>query len=162
MRCWRVASMVFIGRRFRNRVGEQEPGRGGIPLRAHAPARERREHRRARRGGGGAQLGRWRLTNVLRRWRQICFQTMRTTIVSHDPATTSRRCCPSSCARRNFSTGSMSLGQVMQAASAFTIVQAAFNWLVDNYPRLADWTASARRVRLVDGVARCARTRGSR
>ena len=41
--------------------------------------------------------------------------------------------------------GSMSLGQVMQAASAFTIVQGAFNWLVDNYPRLADWTASARR-----------------
>ncbi len=25
-------------------------------------------------------------------------------------------------------------------------MQAAFNWLVDNYPRLADWTASARRV----------------
>jgi putative ATP-binding cassette transporter len=24
-------------------------------------------------------------------------------------------------------------------------VQAAFNWLVDNYPRLADWTASAHR-----------------
>jgi putative ATP-binding cassette transporter len=40
----------------------------------------------------------------------------------------------------------MSLGQVMQAASAFTVVQTAFNWLVDNYPRLADWTASARRV----------------
>jgi vitamin B12/bleomycin/antimicrobial peptide transport system ATP-binding/permease protein len=40
----------------------------------------------------------------------------------------------------------LTLGQVMQAASAFTIVQAAFNWLVDNYPRLADWTASARRV----------------
>jgi putative ATP-binding cassette transporter len=34
----------------------------------------------------------------------------------------------------------------MQAASAFTIVQGAFNWLVDNYPKLADWTASARRV----------------
>ncbi|MBN9268460.1 MAG: ABC transporter ATP-binding protein/permease, partial [Hyphomicrobium sp.] len=29
---------------------------------------------------------------------------------------------------------------------AFTIVQAAFNWVVDNYPRLADWTASAVRV----------------
>jgi putative ATP-binding cassette transporter len=42
--------------------------------------------------------------------------------------------------------GTMSLGQVMQAASAFTIVQGAFNWLVDNYPRLADWTASGRRV----------------
>jgi vitamin B12/bleomycin/antimicrobial peptide transport system ATP-binding/permease protein len=40
----------------------------------------------------------------------------------------------------------MTLGEVMQAASAFTIVQGAFNWLVDNYPRLAEWTASARRV----------------
>src|SRR5213083_3003467 len=29
------------------------------------------------------------------------------------------------------------------------IVQAAFNWLVDNYPGLADWTASARRVALL-------------
>ena len=45
-----------------------------------------------------------------------------------------------------FLDGTMSLGEVMQAASAFTIVQAAFNWLVDNYPRLADWTASAVRV----------------
>jgi len=33
----------------------------------------------------------------------------------------------------------------MQAASAFSTVQTAFNWLVDNYPKLADWTASARR-----------------
>jgi putative ATP-binding cassette transporter len=45
-----------------------------------------------------------------------------------------------------FLDGSMSLGQVMQAASAFVIVQQAFSWLVDNYPRFADWTASARRV----------------
>src|SRR5262249_17385891 len=45
-----------------------------------------------------------------------------------------------------FLDGSMSLGEVMQAASAFTIVQGAFNWLVDNYPKMADWTASARRV----------------
>jgi vitamin B12/bleomycin/antimicrobial peptide transport system ATP-binding/permease protein len=85
------------------------------------------------------------LTNVLRRWRQICWQTMRTTIVSQTsgyiaPVLPIILCAP------KFLDGSMSLGQVMQAASAFTIVQAAFNWLVDNYPRLADWTASARRV----------------
>jgi putative ATP-binding cassette transporter len=42
--------------------------------------------------------------------------------------------------------GTMSLGEVMQAAAAFIQVQYAFNWIVDNYPRLADWTASARRV----------------
>ena len=52
-----------------------------------------------------------------------------------------------------FLDGTMTLGQVMQAASAFTIVQSAFNWLVDNYPRLADWNAS-HAGRLANGVAR--------
>jgi len=85
------------------------------------------------------------LTTVLRRWRDICFQTMRTTIVSQTssyiaPVLPIILCAP------KFLEGTMSLGEVMQAASAFTIVQAAFNWLVDNYPRLADWTASAVRV----------------
>jgi putative ATP-binding cassette transporter len=46
----------------------------------------------------------------------------------------------------------------MQAASAFTIVQSAFGWLVDNYPRLADWNACARRVASlmmsIDGLER--------
>jgi hypothetical protein len=28
----------------------------------------------------------------------------------------------------------MTLGQIMQAAAAFAVVQAAFNWLLDNYP----------------------------
>ena len=85
------------------------------------------------------------LTNVLRRWREICIQWMRTTIVSGTsgfiaPVLPIILCAP------KFLDGTMTLGEVMQAASAFTIVQAAFNWLVDNYPRLADWTASARRV----------------
>lgn len=42
--------------------------------------------------------------------------------------------------------GSMSLGQLMQVAAAFVQVQVAFNWLVDNAIRLAEWSASARRV----------------
>jgi putative ATP-binding cassette transporter len=85
------------------------------------------------------------LTTVLRRWREILGQTIRTTIVSQTsgylaPVLPIILCAP------KFLAGSMTLGEVMQAASAFTIVQGAFNWLVDNYPRLADWTASARRV----------------
>jgi vitamin B12/bleomycin/antimicrobial peptide transport system ATP-binding/permease protein len=85
------------------------------------------------------------LWKVLRTWRDICFQNMKTTIVSQTssyiaPVLPIILCAP------KFLDGTMSLGEVMQAASAFTIVQAAFNWLVDNYPRLADWTASARRV----------------
>jgi len=82
---------------------------------------------------------------VLRAWRDICIQTMRTTIVSQTssyiaPVLPIILCAP------KFLDGAMTLGEVMQAASAFTIVQAAFNWLVDNYPQLAEWTASARRV----------------
>jgi len=42
--------------------------------------------------------------------------------------------------------GAMSLGELTQAAAAFVVLQAAFNWLVDNYQRVADWRASAHRV----------------
>ena len=66
--------------------------------------------------------------------------------LSPKPAATWPESCRSSYAQPKFLDGSMTLGEVMQAASAFTIVQGAFNWLVDNYPRLSDWTASARRV----------------
>jgi putative ATP-binding cassette transporter len=52
----------------------------------------------------------------------------------------------------------------MQAASAFTIVQTAFGWLVDNYPRLADWNACARRIASLmmslDGLERAERGDG--
>ena len=85
------------------------------------------------------------LATVLRRWREICIQTMRTTVVSQTSGYVAWVLPIILCAPK-FLDGSMSLGQVMQAASAFTIVQYAFNWLVDNYPRLSDWTASACRV----------------
>ncbi len=82
---------------------------------------------------------------VLRQWSQLARQHMRTTLVSQGsgliaPVVPLLLCAP------KFLDGSMSLGQVMQAASAFTIVQTAFGWLVDNYPRLADWNACARRI----------------
>jgi putative ATP-binding cassette transporter len=42
--------------------------------------------------------------------------------------------------------GELSLGQVTQLAAAFVQVQIAISWLVDNYNRIAEWYASARRV----------------
>lgn len=86
-----------------------------------------------------------RFGNVRRQWRLMAQQYMRTTVVSNGsmliaPVVPLLLCAP------KFLDGSMSLGEVMQAASAFTIVQSAFGWLVDNYPRLADWNACARRV----------------
>jgi putative ATP-binding cassette transporter len=99
--------------------------------------------------------------NVRQQWRLLAHQYMRTTLVSHGslliaPVVPLLLCAP------KFLAGQMSLGEVMQAASAFTIVQTAFGWLVDNYPRLADWNACARRVAslmvALDGLERAERT----
>jgi putative ATP-binding cassette transporter len=78
-------------------------------------------------------------------WRDVCIQTMRTTIVSQTSGYITGVLPIILCAPK-FLDNSMTLGEVMQAASAFAIVQSALNWLVDNYPRLAEWAASARRV----------------
>jgi putative ATP-binding cassette transporter len=49
--------------------------------------------------------------------------------------------------------GDLTLGEVMQLASAFVQVQIAVGWLVDNYSRLAEWFASAGRiVELIDAL----------
>jgi putative ATP-binding cassette transporter len=138
-------SMVVIGRRLvRASEGKNQ-----------AEAEYRYALTRLRENGesiallGGEQEERTGLDNslraVLRRWREICFQQMRTTIVYQGsniiaPVLPVILCAP------KFLDGSMTLGQVMQAASAFVIVQQAFGWLVENYPRFADWTASAHRV----------------
>lgn len=42
--------------------------------------------------------------------------------------------------------GALTLGAVMQLASAFMTVQIAFNWFIDNSVRVAEWMASANRV----------------
>jgi vitamin B12/bleomycin/antimicrobial peptide transport system ATP-binding/permease protein len=85
------------------------------------------------------------LRKVLRQWRELLGQHMRTTVVSQGSSLIAP-VVPIILSAPKFLDGTMSLGEVMQAASAFTIVQSAFGWLVDNYPRLADWTAGARRI----------------
>ncbi|MFC5506913.1 ABC transporter ATP-binding protein/permease [Bosea massiliensis] len=51
--------------------------------------------------------------------------------------------------------GEMSLGGVVQVAAAFVAVQNAFNWLLDNFMRIAEWLAAARRVNeLADALER--------
>ena len=72
-------------------------------------------------------------------------QHMRTTVVSQGSSVIAP-VIPILLSAPKYLDGEMTLGQVMQAASAFTIVQSAFGWLVDNYPRLAEWNACARRI----------------
>jgi vitamin B12/bleomycin/antimicrobial peptide transport system ATP-binding/permease protein len=82
---------------------------------------------------------------VRKRWRAVMMQSIRTTIVGNTtnglaPIIPLLLCAP------KYVAGTMTLGQMMQAASAFITVQHSFNWLVENYPRVADWTAAARRL----------------
>jgi putative ATP-binding cassette transporter len=85
------------------------------------------------------------LGTVILRWLDLCHQHMRYTLVSNAhwliaPVVPLVLCAP------KYVAGAMTLGEVMQAAAAFVQVQSAFNWLLENYPRLAGWAASARRV----------------
>jgi putative ATP-binding cassette transporter len=97
--------------------------------------------------------------NVLRQWARLAGQHMRTTLVSQGssliaPVVPLLLCAP------KFLDGSMTLGQVMQAASAFTIVQSAFGWLVDTYPRLACARRIASLMMSLDGLERAERGDG--
>jgi vitamin B12/bleomycin/antimicrobial peptide transport system ATP-binding/permease protein len=102
-----------------------------IALLGGAPAEE------ARLGG--------RFGHVVARWRDLMVQNMRAVIVSQGSAQLCGVVPILLCTPRYFD-GSMSLGAIMQVASAFGIVQGALSWFMENYTRLADWTASARRV----------------
>ena len=95
-------------------------------------------------GGKRADLS-LKLQAALLWWRELCWQLMRTTLISHGnlllaPVVAWVLCVP------KYLSGAMSLGELTQTAAAFVTVQGAFNWLVDNYQRLADWRSSAHRV----------------
>jgi len=136
-----TAGMLVIGRRLvqvfeAKNQAEAEFRQSATQLREHAA-----EHRDVEDG----DALRAALAAVIARWRDLCWQLMRTTLISHGsgllaPVVGLTLCAP------KYLGGTMSLGEVTQAAGAFVIVQGAFNWLVDNYPRLADWTSSANRV----------------
>lgn len=85
------------------------------------------------------------LKNVLAQWHRLCWQLMRNTFVSHGnsllaPVAGLIMCAP------KFLADTITLGELTQAAAAFTLVQGSFNWLVDNYGRAADWVSSLERV----------------
>nr|WP_035713043.1 MULTISPECIES: SbmA/BacA-like family transporter [unclassified Bradyrhizobium] len=85
------------------------------------------------------------LRTTIDQWRRLCWQLMRTTIVSHGNSLLAPIIGLVLCAPK-FLSGAMTLGELTQAAAAFTLVQASFNWVVDNYGRIADWMSSLERV----------------
>lgn len=82
---------------------------------------------------------------VYGRWRDLCVQFMRTTLVSYSNVLMAPVIAWSLCAPK-YLVGSMSLGEAAQVVAAFVMVQTALNWLVDNYPGLAECLSSVNRV----------------
>jgi vitamin B12/bleomycin/antimicrobial peptide transport system ATP-binding/permease protein len=85
------------------------------------------------------------LKAVIAIWRIYCWQLMRLTLITYTsllvtPVVGLLLCIP------KYLAGAMALGEVVQAAAAFVVVQGAFSWFTDNYARLAEWAASANRV----------------
>jgi vitamin B12/bleomycin/antimicrobial peptide transport system ATP-binding/permease protein len=85
------------------------------------------------------------LEEVLSRWRKVVAQQAKMTVIIHGN-TVLAPVIPLILGAPKYLSGEMSLGQLMQIAAAFVQVQLAFNWLVENYIRFAEWEASASRV----------------
>jgi vitamin B12/bleomycin/antimicrobial peptide transport system ATP-binding/permease protein len=85
------------------------------------------------------------LAQVIARWKDLCWLFTRMTLISHGaflltPVVALSLCTP------KYLAGTITLGEVVQAAAAFGMVHGAFNWIMDNYGRIADWISSANRV----------------
>jgi putative ATP-binding cassette transporter len=85
------------------------------------------------------------LKGVITIWRIYMWQLMRMTVVTYSsllvtPVIGLLLCTP------KYLMGTMTLGEVVQAAAAFVVVQTAFNWFTDNFAKLAEWASSANRV----------------
>jgi len=140
-----TGSMMLIGRRF-IRLSELNNQREAEFRYALTRLRENGESiallggEKEERAGLARAFG-----SLLESWRIILHQYMRTTFVSTSSGMIAT-VVPILLCSPKYLDGTMSLGEVMQASSAFLIVQNAFSWLVDNYPRFANWSASARRI----------------
>ena len=85
------------------------------------------------------------LDGVIAQWQALCWQCIRMALIGHSnvlltPFISLVLCMP------KYVAGTMTLGELVQAAAAFVIVQSAFNWITDSYARLAEWVSSANRV----------------
>ena len=82
---------------------------------------------------------------LLKRWLEVITQHTRLTWLLNSNSFFAP-VVPLLLATPKYLSGEMTLGAMMQVAAAFTSVLGALNWFTDNYIRLAEWSASAKRV----------------
>jgi vitamin B12/bleomycin/antimicrobial peptide transport system ATP-binding/permease protein len=83
--------------------------------------------------------------DLAKRWVRVIIQQAHMTWISYSNLVLAPA-VPLMLGAPKYLAGELSLGELMQVATAFTQVQVALNWLVDNAIRLAEWFASAQRV----------------
>ncbi|CAN5907981.1 SbmA/BacA-like family transporter [soil metagenome] len=140
-----TGTLMFVGRRMIGVIESKNQAESEMKyVFAHLRERTGAQMSVADGEATAAQVG-LALGDVISQWQLLAWQYMRTTYVSHGnmllaPLVGLILCVP------HFIHGDMLLGDVTQAAAAFVAVQGAFNWLIDNFPRLAECLSSANRV----------------
>jgi putative ATP-binding cassette transporter len=140
-----TTAMVVVGRRLTDVIQDKNQAEAALRGAANALRETNRGHTEA---GEEARERHelWRaFQDMLERWRDLCWELVRMTFVSQSnvlaaPVVAWLLCAP------KYISGAMTLGELTQAAAAFVTVQGAFNWLVDNFQRIADWRSAALRV----------------
>ena len=142
-----------MGRACARRMrGAEKRRRRRIPIFPHAPARERRERSADRRRACGTASSRAHLRLLVSRWLAIVWQHGRLTWITNSSGPM-LPIVPLLFAAPKYFAGELTLGETIQVAAAFVQVQAAISWIVDNYSRISEWLASAKRV--MDMVNAC-------
>lgn len=146
------ALMAWVGSPLVGRVGQKNEAEGYFRF-AMMRLRDNAESIAMMRGGGGerAILGRFYDT-VVGRWLAIVRSHGHVTWITNSSGPMIP-IVPLLFAAPKYLAGELTLGQVTQLAAAFVQVQIAISWVVDNYNRIAEWYASARRV--IDIVDAC-------
>jgi putative ATP-binding cassette transporter len=139
-----TGAMIFVARHLTKLMEDYKRTEAdlrsiGTHLRESAEGSVPQDSKNSRRTIGVA------LKAVIGVWREYCWQLMRMTVITHTnilltPFIALLLCTP------KYLDAAMTIGEVVQAAAAFVVVQGAFNWITDNYGRIAEWTASANRV----------------
>jgi putative ATP-binding cassette transporter len=94
---------------------------------------------------GVGNILRTALTDVAHSWRRVVIGQSRVSGVASANAVLVG-VFPVMLSVPKYISGELTLGAVMQLATAFVQVQMALNWIVDNFFRFAEWRASANRV----------------
>ncbi|HWE17705.1 MAG TPA: ABC transporter ATP-binding protein/permease, partial [Hyphomicrobiaceae bacterium] len=85
------------------------------------------------------------LSDVVRRWLGVVSRESRMTWLSN-ANTVLMPVVPLLLGAPKYLQGHLTLGELMQTAAAFAQVHLSLNWLANNWVRVAEWLASARRV----------------